>query len=132
MAREKIRVQGEVGLDPLQLFDDAGQRADMLAKARHGRARRYRAEAAARQRQLEAGAKRDRRRLAAWISQLLASAGRTLGAMGDIVFDSRRAQQIVADDMVVQIGTKAAGDRLGDFKRGKWNSALRKRMAGQW
>ena len=36
------------------------------------------------------------------------------------------AQQILTDDVIVQVGAKTAGDRLGDFERGKLYRALAK------
>src|SRR6185312_13811149 len=74
----------------------------------------------------------DRRRGAARVAQLPAAAGRALRTMRHVVLDGRRTQQIMTDDVIVEIGTKSAGNRLGDLKRCKRNRALSKRAAHQW
>ena len=42
-----------------------------------------------------------------------------------------RAQQIVADDVIVQLGAKASSDRFGNFEGSKLNRALSERVAGE-
>ncbi len=48
-----------------------------------------------------------------------------------IVLRDGRTQQIEADNVFAQIGTKAGGDRLRDFHRGKLDAGLAKRVAGE-
>ena len=81
--------------------------------------------------QFGAGADLDRRRRPARIAQLLVAAGRALRARRNVMLHDGRAQQIVADDVIVQFGAKAGGDRLGDFERRKLDRALSERLAGQ-
>src|ERR1700684_4252810 len=81
--------------------------------------------------QLRAHAKLDRRRRPARIPQFFAAAGRTLRASRDIMLRNGRAQQIVADDVIVQFGAKAGGNRLGDFEGRKLDSAFSERVADQ-
>src|SRR6476619_866285 len=103
----------------------------MLSETGHRSPRRYGPVSAARHDQLGAGTELDRCRRPARVPQLFATTGRTLRAGGDVVLHDTRAQHIVADDVIVQLGAKASGDRLGNFEGSKLNRALSERVAGE-
>jgi hypothetical protein len=126
-----VGVHRQIGFDPLEACDHAGERAHMLSIARHRRPRRHGAVAAAGHHQLGARAERDRLGRPARVAQFLAAAGRALRALGDVMLDDGRAQQIVTDDVIVQLGAKAGRDRLGDFEGGKLDGAMPERVAGE-
>ena len=56
---EIVGVHGQIGLDPLEPRDDAGERAHVLAEPRHRGARGHGAITAARHHELAAGAELD-------------------------------------------------------------------------
>ena len=97
-----VGVQGQIGFDPLETRDHAGERAHVLAETRNRGRRRNAAVSAARHDHLAAGAKLDRRRRTAGIAQLLAAAGRTLRAGRHVMLHDGRAQQVEADDVIAQ------------------------------
>ena len=74
-----VGVQRQIGFDPLETRDHAGERAHVLAETRNRGRRRNAAVPAARHDQLAAGAKLDRRRRTARIAQFL---GPQLGHCG--------------------------------------------------
>jgi hypothetical protein len=127
----KIGVHRQVGFDSLEPRDHAGKRAHMLLEARHRGSRRYGAVSSAGHYQLGAGAKLDRRRLAPRVQQFPVSAGRALRAGRNVMLGDGRAQKVEADDVIVQLGAKPGGDRLGDFDGGKLDAALPQGVAGQ-
>ena len=69
-----VGVQGQIGFDPLETRDHAGERAHVLAETCNRGPRRNGPIPAARHDQLAAGAKLDRRRRTAGVAQLLAAA----------------------------------------------------------
>src|SRR5258707_1561767 len=126
--RIEVGIQGQIGFDPLEPRDHTGERAHMLSETRHGRPRRYGPVSSARHNQLGAGAKLDRHRYSAPVPQLFAAAGRTLRAGRHRMLHNTRAQQIVTDDVIVQLGAKASSDRFGNFEGSKLNRALSERV----
>src|SRR6516225_117069 len=110
-----VGVQGKIGLNALETRDNASERAHVLAKTRNRGRRRNAAVAAARHNQLVARAKLDRRWLTAGITQLLATAARTLRTKRHIMLRDGRAQQVEADDVIAQWSAKTGGDRFGDL-----------------
>ncbi len=125
---EKAEIQRLLAFDPFKLRHDAGQRAYVLSKASDGLRWRYRAIAVARHNGLAADAEPDRRRSAIGIPHVLAAARRALRPGSHIMSDDRRAQQIEADDIVVQVGAKAAGNGLGDLGRRQPDRAWREQI----
>src|SRR6476619_7895832 len=75
---EKIGVHRQIDLDPLEPRHHAGQRAYMLAEARHGGPGGHGAISTAGHDELAAFGDLYRRRRPAWILQFLAPAGQTL------------------------------------------------------
>ena len=70
-----VGVQGQIGFDPFETRDHAGEGAHVLAETRNRGPRRNGPVSAARHDQLAAGAKLDRHRRTARVAQLLAAAG---------------------------------------------------------
>ena len=103
---EKIGVHRQIGLDPLEPRDHAGQRAYVFAEARYGGSRRHRAVSAAGHDELSALGNLDRRRRPARTLQLLAAAGGTLRAPRDVVLGDDRTSQVEACNVIAQIGAK--------------------------
>ena len=128
---EVVGVQGQVGVDPLETRDHAGERAHVLAETRDRGPRRNGPVTAAGHDQLAAGAKLDRHGRAARIAQLLAAAGRTLRAGGHVMPHDGRAQQVEADEVIAQVGAKVGGDRFRDLDRCKLDAALSEHVAGE-
>ena len=126
-----VGVQGQVGFDPFETRDHAGERAHVLAEARDRGPRRNGPVPAARHDQLAAGAELDRHRRAARVAQLLAAAARTLRAGRHVVLHDGRAQQVEADDVIAQVRAKVGGDRLRDLDGRKLDAALSERVPGQ-
>ena len=104
---EKIGVHRQIDLDPLEPRNHAGQRAYMLAEARHGGPRSHGAISTAGHDELAAFGDLDWRRRPAWTLQLLAAADGTLRAPRDKVLGDDRTSQIEARNMIAQIGAKA-------------------------
>ena len=104
---EKIGVHRQIDLDPLEPRNHAGQRAYMLAEARHGGPGGHGAISTAGHDELAAFGDLDRRRRPAWTLQFLAPAGLTLRAPRDKVLGDDRTRQIEARNMIAQIGAKA-------------------------
>src|SRR5262249_54936393 len=111
--------------------DDAGERADQPPKARDGRARHDAAKAAAGHHQLAAAFELDGLWRPRRIAEPRAAAGRTLRTRPDIVLHDGGAQEIETDDVIVQIGAKVGGDRLGDLHRGKLDTGVADRLPRQ-
>ena len=65
------------------------------------------------------------------VPQFLAAARRALRPGRHIVPDDRRTQQVEADDMVVQVGAKTAGDGLADLDRRKPDRARREHILAE-
>src|SRR5262249_26526022 len=86
-----IGVQGQVGFDPFEPRDYAGNRADVLAETGNSGPGRNGPISPAGHDELAARAKLDRHRGTAGVAQLLAAAGRTLRAGGDVMPDDGRA-----------------------------------------
>ena len=122
---KKAQVRRLLAFDPLKLRHYAGQRAYMLSKASDRLGRRHRPIAAARHDRPSAGAEPDRCSHARRVPQFLAAARRALRPGRHMVPDDRRSQQVEADDMVVQVGAKSAGDGLDDLDRGEPDRASR-------
>ena len=116
---KKAQVPWLLAFDPLKLRHHAGQWAYMLAKPSDRLGRRHRPIAAARHDRPSAGTEPDRRSHARRIPQFLAAARRALRPGRHMVPDDRRSQQVEADDMVVQVGAKSAGDGLDDLDGGE-------------
>jgi hypothetical protein len=129
--RIKVGVHGQVGFDPLEPRDHAGERAHMFSETRHRDPWRHRPVPSACHDQLSTGAKLDRLRRPPRILQFLASAGRALRACGYVMLCDGRAQQVEAHDVIAQIRTKSAGDRSRDFDGGKLDRALSEGIAGE-
>jgi hypothetical protein len=89
----------------------------MLAKASDRLGGRHRPIAAARHDRLSSDAEPGRRRDARQVPLFLAAARRALRPRWHMMPGNRRSDQVEADDMVEQIGAKAAGDGLGDLDR---------------
>src|SRR5258705_7029516 len=104
---EIIGVHRQIDLDPLEPADHPGQRAYMLAEARHGGPRRHGAISATGHAKLAAFGDLDWRRRPARTLQLLAAAGGTLWAPRDIMLGDDRTRQIETCNMITQIGAKA-------------------------
>ena len=126
-----VGVHRQVGVDPLETRDHAGERAHVLAEARNRGPRRNGPISAARHDQLAAGAKLDRHRRAARVAQLLAAAARTLRAGRHVMLHDGRAQQVEADDVIAQVGAKVGGDRFRDLDGRKLDGALSEHVAGE-
>ena len=131
MSGKKAGVQRLLAFDPLKLRHHAGQWAYVLAKASDGLGRRHRSIAAARHDGFSADAKPDRCRRARRVPQFLVTAGWALRPGWHIVPRDRRTQQVKADDMVVQVGAKAAGDGLADLDRRKPDRAWREHILAE-
>ena len=128
---EVVGVHGQVGFDPLETRDHAGERAHVLAEARNRGPRRNRPVSPACHDQLAAGAKLDRRRRAAGVPQFLAAAGRTLRAGRHVMLHDGRAQQVEADDVIAQVRAKVGGDRFRDLDGRKLDGVLPEHAAGE-
>ena len=127
----KIGIHRQIGFDPLEPRDDAGERADMLAESCDGVARRDTAVAAARHHQLVAGGQRQRRRSTARVAQFLAAAAWTLRTLRDVMLHHARSQEIETDDVIAQIGAEIGGNCFCDLERGELNSGLSERLFGE-
>src|SRR5262249_47012847 len=127
-----VGVHGQVSVDAIEPRHHAGERAHVLAEARHRRARGDGPVSAAGHDQLAGCAKRNRRRRALWVAQLLAAAGRTLRARRHIMPRNGRAHEVEADDVIAEVGGKAGGARFGDRDAGTLNPAVPDRFARQW
>ena len=126
-----VGVQRQVGFDPLETRNHAGEGADVLLETRHCARGRNAAVAAAGHDQLVAGLKLDGHWRATWIAQLLLAASRTLRAGRDEMLDDARAHQVEAHNVIAQIGAELGGDRFGDFDRRQLNAGLSERMPGE-
>src|SRR5215831_11004486 len=104
-----VGVQGQIGLNALKTRDNAGERAHVPAKTRNRGRRRNAAVPAACHDQPVARAKLDWRWLTAGITQLLATAARTLRTQRHIMLHNGRAQQVEADDVIAQLSAKTGG-----------------------
>src|SRR5689334_18573007 len=104
---EKIGVHRQIDLDPLEPRNHAGQRAYMLAEARHGGPGGHGAISTAGHDELSAFGDLDGLLRAAWTAQFLAAAGLTLRAARDKVLGDDRTGQIEARNMIAQIGAEA-------------------------
>ena len=131
MRRVVVGVHRHVGLDPFECRNHAGERADVLAEARHRVARRNGAVSAAGHDQPAAGVKLDRYRSAARIAHLLAAATGTLRPRRHVMLRNFRAQEIEADDVIAQVRRKTRGDRLRDFDGCKLDSMLSEWLLGE-
>ena len=126
-----VGVQRQVGFDPLETRDHAGEGAHVLAEARNrGRAAKRSGIPPLVMTSLPPRAKLDRHRRTARVAQLLAAAARTLRAGRHVMLRDRRAQQVEADDVIAQLRAKAGGDRFRDFDGRKLDGALSERVAG--
>ena len=131
MGRVEVGVHRQIGFDALEPRDHAGERTDMLAEPRHRGARRHSAIAAAGHDQFGTAAEFDRSRRSARVDEFPVAADRTLRAGRHIMLRYARAQQVVTDDVIVKLGAKARGNRLGDFERGELDRALSERVADE-
>ena len=103
----------------------------MLSKASDRLGRCYRSIAAAGHDGLAADAKPGRHRGTIQVARFLAPARGALRPGRNLVPDHHRTQKIEADDMVLQVGAKTAGNGLGDLGRRKPDRARREHIAGQ-
>ncbi len=131
MLGHEIGVERQLAVHLLELGDHAAQRRDMLAVARHGRARRHRAIAAAGHDQPGAGADLDRLRFTLRILQLLVAAGRALRPVRHEVLGDGCAHQVEACDVVAQIGTESGRDRFRDLDGSELDRGLPERTMHQ-
>ena len=128
---EEIGVHRQIDLDPLEPRHHAGQRAHMLAEARHGGPGSHGAISAAGHDELAAFGDFDRLRRTAWALQFLAAAGVALRPPRDKVLGDRRACQIEARNVIAHIGAKARSNCFRDFDGGEVNCALSDALVDQ-
>jgi hypothetical protein len=95
----------------------------VLSKTRNSGARRNGAIPPARHHQFAIGPKLEGYRCAARIAQLFAAAGCALWAGSYVMFRDGQAHQIEAYDVIMQVCSKAGGDRLCDLDGGQLDSA---------
>ena len=126
-----VGVHRQIGFDPFEPRDHAGEGAHVLAETCNRGRRRNGPVSAARHDQLAAGAKLDRHRRTARVAQLLAAAGRTLRAGRHVMLHDGRAQQVEADDVIAQVRAKVGGDRFRDLDGRKLDGALSDRVPGE-
>ena len=128
---DEAGVERLLALDPLEMRNDSGQRAHMLAIAGDRIARRHRSVAAARDDDPAAGAQLYGRGRSARIAQFGAPAAWALRPRRRIMPGDCRAHHVEAHNMLMQVGAEGAGDGLADLGRGEADAAAAKRSGAE-
>src|SRR5262245_16156104 len=103
----------------------------MLAKASNGGCWGNAPITPARHDELATGGELDRSRRAAWVAQLLSTAGRALRACRHVVFHDGGSEQVQAYDVIAQFRAKVGGDGFRDLDCRKLDAALSEAVASK-